>query len=75
MRNAYVEFIDIVGLSTFKNLFDMYDQSYNNMKELCDWSLINDNDNQSDIGDIGEFIISKKMSLKHIEKEYLKKKK
>lgn len=73
MRNAYVEFIDIVGLSTFKNLFDMYDQSYNNMKELCDWSLINDN--QSDIGDIGEFIISKKMSLKHIEKEYLKKKK
>lgn len=73
MRNAYVEFIDMVGLSTFKNLFDMYDQSYNNMKELCDWSLINDN--QSDIGDIGKFIISKKMSLKHIEKEYLKKKK
>lgn len=73
MRNAYVEFIDIVGLSTFKNLFDMYDQSYNNMKELCDWNLINDN-NESDIGNIGKFIISKKMDLEHIEKEYLKKK-
>jgi hypothetical protein len=73
MREAYVEFIDIVGLSTFKNLFDMYEQSYNNMRELS--SFMGENDNQLDIKEIGEFLTSKKMDLKDIEKRYLEKKK
>lgn len=72
MRKAYVEFIDIVGLSTFKNVFDMYEQSYENMKELC--NFMEDKDNQSDVKEISKFIISKKMDLDNVEKEYLKRK-
>ena len=72
MRKEYIEFIDIVGVSTLKNVFDMYNQSYNNLKELSD--LMDDNDNQSDIDDIGEFLVSKKLDLKKIEKMYLQKK-
>lgn len=72
MRKAYVEFIDIVGFSTFKNLFDMYGQTYENMKELC--NFMEDSDNQLDVEKIGKFITSKKLDLNDIEKEYLKRK-
>lgn len=72
MRKEYIEFIDIVGLSTFKNLFDMYNQSYSNLKELS--ALMGDNDNKADIENIGSFLISKKIDLKEIEENYLKKK-
>ncbi len=70
MRKAYVEFIDIVGLSTFINLLDMYKQSYQNMEELNGFMT----DNKSDIGEIGEFIISKGLELKEIKENYLEKK-
>ena len=72
MRKAYIEFIDIVGLSTFINLLDMYEQSYHNMEELN--SFMKDVNNKSDIGEIGEFITLKKLDLKMIQKEYLEKK-
>ena len=72
MRKAYIEFIDIVGLSTFINLLDMYEQSYHNMEELN--SFMKDANNKSDIGEIGEFITLKKLDLKMIQKEYLEKK-
>lgn len=69
MRREYIEFIDIVGLSTFKNLFDMYTQSYNNLEELN--VFIDGKDNQSDIKNIGIFLNSKKMDLKGVEENYL----
>lgn len=72
MRREYVEFIDIVGLSTFKNLFDMYTQSYNNLKEIND--CMDDKDNQSDIESIGKFLESKKEDLDELEAKYLQKK-
>lgn len=72
MRREYVEFIDIVGLSTFKNLFDMYTQSYDNLIVLN--AFMDDKDNQSDIKRIGEFLVSKKVDLDGLEEKYLQKK-
>jgi hypothetical protein len=43
------------------------------MRELS--SFMGENDNQLDIKEIGEFLTSKKMDLKDIEKRYLEKKK
>lgn len=72
MRREFVEFIDIVGVSTFKNLFDMYIQSYDNLKELN--KFINDNDNKTDIESIRKFLDSKIIDLEKLEERYIQKK-
>lgn len=70
MREEFIKFIDIVGLSTLKNVFDMYNQSFANLEILN-----NDNDvNKNDIYDIKEFLTKKELSLKKAEKGYLQQK-